>query len=387
MFYLQHGYGKGTKIGRLASKGFIAGVVLSPAHEDQFHLSETVTACRRDGLRVLLDPQSYVYSLTPIGSGRLHPSHGLELGGLHWSQTAEAVSRHVAAVGNANTALGIEGPWLSPAPYQASLSDFWMPISLQYARTAASTWGTKQTIVSLIPDENLFRSWDAVQEWLDVLTTLDVAGFYLAVNRNRPLYPPQPWDVDSLANLMRVIYTLTQINGYEVVWGYADMDGLLGTAAGASGVASGWAYGLRQFSVARWNEPRSGGVAAVPRIHLRKLWSALRNNDAEDVFVTTAGRQMFTRNLQDEFDQQGVQSWNNAQAQEHHLEVLAERVAALEAQNSLPARLDIVGASLAEAVDAFDVLEREGLRLEPRQLSRVRSYQEAMDQFRSAESL
>ncbi len=127
MFYLQHGYGKGTKVGNVAAKGHVGGIVLSPAHEDRFHLRETVTACRADGLRVLLDPQTYVYSLTPTGSARQHADHGLDVGKLHWSQTADAVSSHVAAVGTANTELGIDGPWLSPAPYQASLSDFWMP--------------------------------------------------------------------------------------------------------------------------------------------------------------------------------------------------------------------------------------------------------------------
>lgn len=387
MFYLQHGFGKGTKIGHVADEGNVGGVILSPAHEDRFRLRETVTACRSIGLDVLLDPQSYVYTLTPKGSARNHGDHGLELSELHWSQTADAVKRHVDAVQTANTEVGIDGPWVTPAPFQASLTDFWMPISLQYARTASAAWGEDQTMVSVILDEDLLRSWSPIQEWLDVLTTLEVRGFYIAVNRSRPLYPPQAWVPEALCNLLRVIYTLSEINDYEVVWGYADIDGLLGTAVGATGIASGWTYGLRQFSVSRWNEKRSGGQSAVPRIHLRRLWSPLRNNEAEDVFGTDLGRGMFPKQLRAEFDRRGFQAWNNTQAQEQHLGLLARRVAALEARGTLTARLDLVTGSLDTAVQSFKTLADEGLTLESRNLARVRSYQDALALFRSAESL
>ena len=134
---------------------------------------------------------------------------------------------------------------------------------------------------------------------------------------------------------------------------------------------------------------RSDRVGSRPsrEIHMRKLWTPLRNNEADDAFATKTGRAMFSKALQKEFDKRGVLAWNNTEAQEHHLAVLAERVAALERYGSLTDRLDIVSDSLDQAVDSFQTLADEGLTLESRNLSRVRSYQEALGLFRSAESL
>ena len=84
---------------------------------------------------------------------------------------------------------------------------------------------------------SLLADWDRIA-WLDVLTTLDVAGFYLVVGRRKAVYPPMPWERGNLFNLLRTIFTLSVVNEYEVVWGFADVDGLMGLAAGADAIAA-----------------------------------------------------------------------------------------------------------------------------------------------------
>lgn len=387
MFYLQHGFGKGLKVAHIHAEGYLGGMVLSPAHEDRFQLRETVSQCRGLGLDLMLDPQSYIYSLTPQGTGRQHLKHGLDLTDLHWSQTADTMKRHLDVVREANQEIGIEDCWIAPSPFQATLTDFWLPIALQYARTASGEWGSERTIASLVLDENLLTAWSSIEEWLDVLTTLEVRGFYLLVNRNRPQYPPVPWVPEALANLLRLIFTLTEINGYEVIWGYSDTDGLLGSAVGATGIASGWSYGLRQFSTSRWNEKRSGGAPAVPRVHLRRLWSPVRWNEAADLFDSDAGKNAFGPRLKKRFDNTGFESLSNTLAQEQHLSVLAERVAALDAKSDAVQRLDTVADSLEDALAKFGKIAEEGIALEPRYAARVRSYREALELFRKSESL
>lgn len=386
MFYLQHGFGKSLKVGRLHEEGHLSGIVLSPAHEDRYQLRETVTACRGIGIDVIIDPQAYVYALTPQGTARHHVKHGLDLTDLHWSQTADTVKRHLDAVRDANEEVGVQDCWVAPSPLQATLKDFWLPIALQYARTAASEWGAERTMVSLVLDENLLSAWPSMEEWLDILTTLDVRGFYLVVNRNRAQYPPLPWVPEALGNLLRVIYTLTEINGYELVWGYADIDGLLGSAVGATAVASGWSYGLRQFSTARWNEKRSGGAPAVPRVHVRRLWSPVRWNEAADLLDSGAGKSALGPRLVKQYAQTGFDSLANTHAQDQHLSELAERVAALDAR-SIGNRLDTVGNSLESALERFSDIADEGITLEPRYAARVRSYRDALSLFRKSESL
>lgn len=388
MFFIQHGYGKSNKIQAVSAQGNVSGVILSPAHEDMAHLAQTADSCRDLGLAVMLDPQSYIYSLSPQGIAKNHADHDLEFTALHWSQPAAEVNRQVAAVGLANANIGNAGGIaIAPSPHQTNLTDYWMPVSLQYSRTASAAWGADQTVASVVIDENLLRSWDAVQEWLDVLTTLDVRGFYLLINRYRTAYPAQAWDEGSLANLMRLIFTLTELNDYEVIWGYSDIDGLLGLGAGATAIASGWSYGLRGFTTTKWTETRSGGAAAVPRIHLNKLWTPIRFNEAEDLFATPEGRAMFPRSLRDHFDVNSFGSWSVPRAHVQHLQVLASRASRLTRGSGISPRLDALESSLNDAIDRFDTIAGLGIALDGRYVGRLRAYLSALGEFRDAESL
>lgn len=387
MFYIQHGYGKGEKIQRVAKDAPVAGVILSPANEDDLHLRETAAACRSVGLRVLMDPQTYIYSLTPQGSASHHVSHGLELTDLHWSQTAKSVKRHTDAVLDANSSVGTTGPLIAPSPFQANLNNYWLPIALQYGRAACDEWGNEGTYASIIIDEAILQSWESIEEWLDILTTLDVQGFYLIVNRPRAIYPSPPWDPHALANLLRLIYSLTEINGYELIWGYSDIDGLLGLAVGANGIASGWSYGLRGFSTSRWNEKRSGGAATVPRVFLSKLWAPLRWNEAEDIFATPAGNAQFSPELRDHFSNRSFESWSIVDAQEQHLKTLAKRARWVMSPGRVADRVGKISDSLAKAQDAYASIAADGVALDPRYLNQVRAYREALALFRNSESL
>lgn len=387
MLYIQHGYGKSNKIQRVADEARLAGVILSPAHEDMHKLAATADDCRSRGLEVLLDPQSYIYSLSPQGFARKHAAHQIEFSDLHWSQTADTLNGHVDAVLVANQNIGNKDGWLvAPAPHQANLTDYWMPAALQYGRTSAKKWGSAQTIATIVIDENVLRSWDDLQRWLDPLTTLDVAGFYLLVNRKGYVYPGSAWDADALANLLRVIYTLTEINDYKVIWGYSDIEGLLGLAAGASAIASGWSQGLRFFSTAKWNETQRGS-AANPRVYLPRLWTPVRDNEAEDLLATAAGRAAFMPRLAQRFDDRGFGSWDLPEAQVHHLSTLArvaERISSIEVGGP---RLDTVSDSLHAAIARLDNIAKAGLTLERRHATRVKSYRDAIDVFRKSESL
>lgn len=387
MFFIQHGYGKGLKIGRIAGRAPVDGVILSPAHEDAVHLRETATACKSIGLQVLLDPQTFIYSLTPQGAARHHASHGIELTDLHWSQTGEAVKKHVDAVLDANLEVGTTGPTIAPSPFQASLDNFWMPVALQYGRTASDAWGGENSYVSLILDEATLHSWTNIEGWIDILTTLDVAGFYLLVNRSRSQYPATAWDPNALANLLRLIYTLSEINEYDVIWAYSDIDGLLGLTVGATAIASGWSYGLRAFSTARWNEKRAGGAPTVPRIYFGKLWAPLRGQEAADLHSTDIGRAQFSRALAKHFETNTFESWSIVEAQEHHLATLATRASRISSLGDVGERVDRVAASLDKALSAYAQIAAEGVTLDNRYLNQVRAYAQALDLFRSAESL
>jgi len=383
VFFLQHGHGKSNKIEEVAATGYLGGVILSPGSEDAPALSATVARCRQLGTRVLMDPQSFIYATNPQGSARFHERHGLDLTDMSWAAPASSLVRHLRLVRSANINVGLEREFIAPAPYNANLIDYWVPTSLQYARTAADEWRGTSVLATLAVDESAFDDWARVSDWLDALTTLDLTGFYLIVNRTGQPYPPIGWEARRLANLLRTIYTLSVLNEYEVLWGYSDLDGILGTAVGADGVAAGWSYGLRQFSIRRYNETRAGGAQPVPRLYIRALMSDIRNNEINDILQTEYGRQL----LEPELRGLRPDTLTNPAAQVQHLRALATEVGELESLVDYRDRIDLVQSRIGIALDHFSRLAETGLALEGRYVNRLRSYSEAIDAFRSDVSL
>ncbi|MBD3782970.1 MAG: hypothetical protein IE926_08465 [Micrococcales bacterium] len=387
-FYIQHGYGKGSKIADVADGGHLSGVILSPADEEQAALSATAEACRSAGVRVLLDPQAYVYATTPVGRGRCHADHGLDLGALHWSQSAAATSQAVQRVERANADLGIRGPFIAPTVPQSSFTDVWTPLAIQFARTAESEWGGDNTIASIVVDEGAFADWASVEDWLDVATTLDVAGFYILVDRHRTQYPSLPWEVARLTNLLRLIYRLSVLNDYFVVWGYSDFEGLLGLAAGADASSAGWSYSLRQFNVSKWQPRPPGGQAATARLTLARLWAPVRAEaEAEPLFESALKDELFSRRQISRFERSPFSAWGRSEAQVQHLRLLANLADRVVAEADVSVRVDSMVDRLGEAERRLQRASRLGIVLPPTYLSRVQGYSAALSAFASAEAL
>ncbi|MFF3064261.1 hypothetical protein ACFVQ3_06865 [Oerskovia sp. NPDC057915] len=385
---LQHGYGKSRKIDELSATGAISGVILSSGDEDVETLSATVATCRRVGVRTLLDPQTYIYSTSPAGTARHHQSQGIAYGTMHWSQDATRVSQQVRDVAAANAAIGISEVMIAPACKQSTFSDIWTPLSLQFARTAAKDWGGTRTIASVVIEDVAFDDWNSVADWLDVATTLDVRGFYLLVDRGRRDYPSAPWSPLRLENLMRLIYNLSELNEFEVHWGYSDIDGLLGVAAGGTSMAAGWHYSLRQFAISKWQPSDARGGLAAPRVYMPRLWAALRaEGEVGRILETEQPEKLLPKGFIGRFADRPLAEWGRVEAQMLHLDLLGRSAKKLSGMDSVTSRLDAVGASLEGARAHYRQLSRQNVLLPALYQARVESYLEAVEGFRGSESL
>lgn len=384
---IQHGFGKSDKLSFLSTKPGVSGVILSAGDEYSAALNATRANCGSTGLLTLLDPQSYIYSLAPQGLARFHASNGVEFRSMHWSENAKAVSAQVAAVKRANEAIGIDGLMIAPSCLQSSFADVWTPLSLQFARTAADDWGPHRTIATVAIDERALDDWSLVADWLDVATSVDVSGFYFVVARQR-VYPPAPWQPTRLANLLRVFYTLSQLNGYTVTWGYSDIDGLLGLAAGAESISSGWHYTLRTFSPSKWQPTSGGGRPPAARIYLDSLWNAVRAADeARDIYSSSARADIFSADLLRRFSDRSFDSWTRVESQLQHLELLGSRSERLVSLADITDRVDEIQVSMSRARSLLSNLSNEGLALSAVYHSRLNSYAEALTLFCDAENL
>lgn len=387
-FFVQHGYGKSQKIQNVAAGGHLSGVVLSAADEDESSLAATADLCRELNLQVRIDPQTYVYTTAPKGRGKHHEAHGVDFAGVHWSQDAKTTAAQVNAIGSLNERLNPEGTWIAPSVLQSSFADVWTPLALQFARTASDTWGPERTIATLVLDESALETWASIDDWLDVATTLDVKGFYILVGRSNTSYPPVAWSHERLSNLLRLIYNLSQLNGYEVSWGYSDNEGLLGLAAGGTSMSSGWSYTLRQFNPSKWQPNDSaGGRAPVARYQVSRMWSPLRvETEAIRLFDSTLQSAVFTPNQIRDLTARPLNVLTRADVQEQHMLMLARRADFLTGK-AIPARLDWVTSSLEGAVGLMKDAERARIILESRYRPRVDSLLASLERFRSSEGL
>lgn len=383
--YAQHGYGKAEKLNTLADAGDLAGVILSPADEGAAALRGTARAMARRGVETLLDPQTYVYTI-PDAVGRCHDESGLNFGPIYWSTATPAdVEAQVDAVIAANVAIGTTGPVISPAPRQGTVTDLWLPLALQYARTTVARVPGRPVFGSLVIEDTGMAQWAAMEQWLDVATSLDVQGFYLVVAR-RSSYPAA-WDRLALTNLLRVVYRLAVLNEYRVVVGYADLAGLGAIAMGAHAIASGWNYMQRQFVSERW-VPRPGGRQPIPRVTSAALLSPLQGvGEMDSVARSALGPVALTDAALLARMAGRADSWTKGDAHLQHLQVLAQLVRDLEARGAVPARLDALTASAGEARRLLTDLRSRGVALEAVHLNAVTTLGAAVADARRAEGI
>jgi hypothetical protein len=386
--YLQHGFGKSSRLVDLPGRPGFSGIVLSPADEDPQALRATARAAEAAGLRVLFDPQTYLYGTGSAAFARNHRAHNLDLTGIHWSQPAEATTEQVEAARRAQAYVLPNGPFLTPTVVLGSFADAWAPLGLQIARTASRAWGRDRTIVSVAFEEAALASSDELETWLNIATTLEVRGFYLVVQRNSTQYPPVAWQPERLANLLSLVYTLGYLNGYEVHWGYADHEGLAALAAGATSVGAGWSFGLRQFSTKKW-VPTGGGRPAIVRIPARRIWATIRAVGEADQLTRspTTAAVLDDPLIRARFPTGDFASLGRSEAQDLFLIDLADHAASIGAQREPADRLDRVQSELGLARELLGVVEKEGVVLDARYLQRVQAISNAVSIFRDREKV
>lgn len=189
-------------------------------------------------------------------------------------------------------------------------------------------------------------------------------------------------------NLLRLIYALRVLNEYGVIWGYSDIEGLLGEAIGGDS-ASGWSYTLRQFSAAKWMVVKSGGSPATVRTHVARLWSLPRaESEVALMFDSDLREQLFTPIEIKKYEQEPFSSISRKDAQVDHLETLARKSNTL--RDKAPAmtdKLDILEQRLDAAVNLWRMLDDEGFAIDSLHLHRSRALAIALSDFRDAEGL
>ena len=270
--WIQHGYGKSDRFDLLLPHGGIGGVILSPFDETPDQLTKTAETLHGLGVPIVIDPQTYVYSITPHRLGK-HVEHGLEFNALNPAPSAGQIDRHVRSVGELNESMGTSYQ-IAPGCIIRAFGDGLSTLSLQFAVTALEQ-GQRRVLASAIIDENALDDWPAIERWLNPVSGIrGLSGVYVVVSRRVGGAYPYAWDRGRLTNLLRFVYAL-KLNDLFVLCGFLDFEGLACLVAGADGFGSGWAIGRRTFIEERWQPTGRGGLPVI-RGFIPQLLSPLR---------------------------------------------------------------------------------------------------------------
>jgi hypothetical protein len=261
--FAQQGYGKGDKIHQGLDNNYLDGIILSPRDERKEKLEAFIKEVQQKypSTELLFDPQFY-YSLYQEGTSKNLDSCTYYPGIIKLAdlRSFRNVSKYVKESIEYQENLGLK-TIVSPNILIPNFGDRQAQIALSLAEESAALAKEKdlKIYLSLIFSESALNESRNVNDYLNELTTLEVEGFYITIDRKTTDYNQTFESETTLLNLLTFIYSLSEINEYKVIMGYSDIIGILYTAVGAQGFATGWHNSSRKFTVQQRILPSTGG--------------------------------------------------------------------------------------------------------------------------------
>ena len=172
----------------------------------------------------------------------------------------------------------------------------------------------------------------------------------MIVTRSSEAYSQQ-FEPDALASLLRVCYSLSEINQYRLFVGYTDFSGILLHALGVTATATGWNLGLRQFGLRRFR-PVSGGRQPRARYSSSPLLNSIYVSELDGIYdagqiTEVLSDTQFDGRFSGNTNPENV-SWPPNDAALHHWNVLANVTQSISG-TTLGQRLDSVQNLVAQA--------------------------------------
>lgn len=188
--YAQHGYGKSNKIERGIDAGHLGGVILSPRDEKPENMVDYIHQLRTSykNLQILFDPQFYVSAIIPSKEGYLSHYEYFQpnLTRRNFINPAN-IAMYVRNIIDYQAMLNVSRI-ISPTILFESFNDPWSQISLTLANASASYYAELENVppilISICFSESALSNFDALNEFLDMISLLGVQGFYLIINLN-----------------------------------------------------------------------------------------------------------------------------------------------------------------------------------------------------------
>ena len=379
----QHGYGKSDKIEQGIEDGSIQGVIVSPRDERPKNLAALLANIPND-LERLADPQFYAGTVVNPRVGKLpeYPHYRANLTPASFDPVAirDIVQETLAWQDNLDVSAVV-----SPTVLIDAHTSRWAQIAMMLAQeTINQHQPNKPLLISLVIAEEALQEIQLVDGWLNEITQMDVDGFYLVIRRLSETYRQQ-YEPGILTSLLRVCYSLAEINEYRVFVGYSDMVSLLLHAVGVTGTGAGWFSGLRQFGLRRFqqvtggSQPRSRYTSRplLNSIYITELDSIYHSGLIADVLSGTGYDGRFKMNTNPE-----NVGWPPRDAALHHWSALHNMVQSVSSTTA-SGRLTSVRSQIVQAIALYSQVG-QFLPLQPdTNASHLHQWLDALDRFRS----
>lgn len=388
---IQQGYGKGDKINKSIKDQIAKGVILSPRDDKEDNIKELINNINyeNENSKIIFDPQFY-YSTYIDGTYKkltdidYFPGH-INLSDL---RSFRNINHYVSSTLDFQVKIGLN-LLVSPTILIPNFSDRQAQISLNLADEAAaySKELGKELLVSLVFKESALNETNNVNEFLNELTMLNVKGFYITVARSNVNYDQNFDDNTSLTNLLTMIYSLGEINEYEVVMGYSDIIGLLYLTVGASYISTGWHNSSKKFTEQQRILPVSGGRQPRERYTSLPLLNSIRmtemdaihrqfNNDNFNAYLSNA--------FNDNIIKTGTPSdgWNRNLGHIQHWSSLNKYINEIS-EMDIEERLEFMENSISNAKGLYRFLYNNAVQLDSSSSGRHLSiWEEALKNFK-----
>lgn len=317
---------------------------------------------RYPNVQVLFDPQFFVSTLSPLRSGKLntYPFFRENLSRRDFITPSSLTNYVQEVIDYQNNNLNITR-LISPTVLFDDFNDNWSQIALSLAYESVVFYHSLNNpaplLVCLAINETALRNSDAMKDFLNVISLMDVKGFYILVRRESTADPFI--DSEILESLLYITYILASVNDYEVIFGYTDFLGIPLHAVGLTASACGWFNGLKQFSLTRF-QPTSGGRRPLPMYTSGKLLNS--------ILVIPELSSLYGLGLVDEvssntpYERELIQNpanapWTNTSSCLQHWNVIAQVITNIDAFPTITDKLDFVEGLIEQAHTTYSFLQ------------------------------
>jgi hypothetical protein len=383
----QVGHGKSDYVTQCLADGNIVGAIFSPRDETPDEVRRALRSIYRDE-RVefaAFDPQFYAFTLPDARLRNLdiYPYCPGFLTRRQFSQLDRLREFSVDAI-DYQLKLSVTH-LIAPAIQLIDLRDSYSQIYMTMAQESIEYWKRRSTdkslLISLILNESALSSSEAVDEFLDVITSWEYDGVYICVESRTGQYP-QRLSAQALTNLLYIVYVLSELNDKQVIFGYSDFIGILVGAAGAHYLATGWYNSLKSFSLTRFIPRKGGGRARQRYASVPLLASVLVEPELSEILDLGYSEYALSGTS---FDVRIAESpgtaWTASISYREHAAALASLAASVTNAGRTPAaRMKAMARRISRAQSAVQLLTSEGVVFETR-FGFLEDWQSAIDEF------